>query len=249
MADDLVRRNVSVIYAGGSNVGVRAAKAATTTTIPIVFTTGADPVDDGLVARLSHPAGNVTGVTLMVYRLEAKRLELLHELVPKAVTVRVIVNRTTPIATIVESNLKQAADAFGLRLDIVDARTDAGIDAAFETLAEKQIGAIFVMGGDPFLNSRGDRIAALAANHKIPTSFDASELAAAGGLMSYGTSVAELYRQTGSYVGKILKGAKPGDLPVLQPTKFDLVINLKTARTLGLTVPQSLLVAANEVIE
>jgi putative tryptophan/tyrosine transport system substrate-binding protein len=247
MADDLVRRNVSVIFAGASNVGVNAAKAATDT-IPIVFTTGTDPVESGFVTSLNRPSGNLTGVNLMFYRVEAKRLELFHELVPKAQTIRVIVNRSNPVAALSERTLREAADTFGLQLDVVDARTDEEINAAFARLEEKQIGGIFVMS-DPFLTSRSTQVAALAARNGMPTSYDLREFATAGGLMSYGTNLTEVYRQAGAYVGKILKGAKPADLPVLQPTKFDLTINLRTARALGLTVPQTLLVAADEVIE
>jgi putative tryptophan/tyrosine transport system substrate-binding protein len=247
MADDLVRRNVSVIFANASNLGIQAAKAATTT-IPIVFTTATDPVESGLVTSLNRPAGNITGLNLMFYIVEAKRLELFHELVPKATAIRVIANRSNPVAAISERNVRQAADAIGLRLDFVDTRSDSDIDAAFEMLARDQIGAIFVMS-DPFLSSRADRMAALAARHKVPASFDLREFAAAGGLMSYGANLSDIYRQAGIYVGKLLKGAKPADLPVLQPTKFDFSINLKTAKALGLTVPQTLLVAADEVIE
>jgi putative tryptophan/tyrosine transport system substrate-binding protein len=245
MADDLVHRNVSIIVA--SAAGVQAAKAATTT-VPIVFTTASDPVETGLVDSLNRPAGNITGLTLMYYRVEAKRLELFHELVPKAGTIRMILNRSNPVAANSERNVRMAADAVGLRLDFVDARANEDIDAAFAMLAEKQIGGIFVMS-DPFLDSRADQVAALAARRSIPTSSDNREFPAAGGLMSYGANLAAVYRQAGIYVSKILKGAKPGDLPVLQPTKFDFVINLKTAKTLGLTVPQTLLVAADEVIE
>ncbi|HLX18071.1 MAG TPA: ABC transporter substrate-binding protein [Bradyrhizobium sp.] len=245
MADDLVRRNVSVIVA--SATGVRAAKAATTT-IPIVFMTATDPVETGLVSSLNRPGGNMTGLTLLYYRVEAKRLELFHELVPKAATIRVILNRSNPLAATTERNLREAADAFGLRLDFVDARSDKDIDAAFTMLTERQIGGIFVMS-DPFLDNQGDQMATLAARHNMPTSSAQREFPAAGGLMSYGADRAAVYRQAGIYVGKILKGAKPGDLPVLQPTKFDFAINLKAAKALGLTVPQTLLVAADEIIE
>jgi putative ABC transport system substrate-binding protein len=247
MADDLVRRNVSVIFASASNVGIRAAKAATKT-IPIVFTTATDPVEGGFVTSLNRPSENLTGLDLMFYRVEAKRLELFHELAPNAGTIRVIANRSSPTATATERNLREAADAIGLRLDFVDARSDKDIDAAFEMLAERQIGGIFVMS-DPYLSTRAHRIVALAARHGMPTSFNLREFAAAGGLMSYGANLTEVYRQAGIYVGKILRGTKPADLPVLQPTKFDFVINLKTAKALGLTVPQTLLVAADEVIE
>jgi putative tryptophan/tyrosine transport system substrate-binding protein len=247
MANDLVRRNVSVIFASASNIGVQAAKAATTT-IPIVFTTATDPVESGLVTSLNRPAGNITGLNLMFYVVEAKRLELFHELVPKATTIRVIANLSSPVAALSERNVRQAADAIGLRLDFVDARSDKDIDAAFERLTEQQIGGIFITS-DPYHNSQADRMAALAARHQMPASFDLREFVAAGGLMSYGANLSEFYRQAGNYVGKILKGAKPGDLPVLQPTKFDFAINLKTAKALGLTVPQTLLVAADEVIE
>jgi putative tryptophan/tyrosine transport system substrate-binding protein len=168
--------------------------------------------------------------------------------VPRAGTIRVILNRSNSIAATTERNLREAADAFGLRLDFIDGRSEQHIDAAFTMLAESQIGAIFVMS-DPYLDIRVDQVAALAARHNMPTCFDRREMAAAGGLMSYGANVNEVYRQAGIYVGKILRGTKPGDLPVLQPTKFDFVINLKTAKALGLTVPQTQLVAADEIIE
>jgi putative tryptophan/tyrosine transport system substrate-binding protein len=247
MVDDLVRRNVSVLFASASDLAIKAAKAATTT-IPIVFTTATDPVESGFVASLNRPAGNITGLNLMFHIVEAKRLELFHEFVPKAGTIRVIVNRSSPVAALSELHVREAADASGLRLDFVDARTDEEIEAAFTMLVEKRIDGIFVMG-DPFLSSRADKMAALAARHAMPASYDLREFAAAGGLMSYGTNLTEVYRQAGIYVARILRGAKPMDLPVLQPTKFDFVINLKTAKALGLTVPPSLLVAADEVIE
>jgi putative ABC transport system substrate-binding protein len=247
MVDDLVRRNVSVLFASASDLGIEAAKAATTT-IPIVFTTATDPVESGFVTSLNRPAGNITGLNLMFHIVEAKRLELFHEFVPKAGTIRVIVNRSSPVAALSERNVREAADASGLRLDFVDARADQEIEAAFTMLVEKRIGGIFVMS-DPFLSSRADKMAALAARHAMPASFDQREFAAAGGLMTYGTNLTEVYRQAGIYVGRILRGAKPTELPVLQPTKFDFVINLKTAKALGLTVPQTLLVAADEVIE
>ena len=247
MADDLVRRKVSIIFASASNIGIKAAKSATTT-IPIVFTTASDPVESGLVTSLNRPAGNITGLTLMFYRVEAKRLELFHELVPNATTVRVIINRSNPIGATTERNLRQAADSFGLKLDFVNGSNERDIEAAFAMLAETHIGGIFVMS-EPYLDSRADQLAALAMRHAMPISFDRREFAEAGGLMSYGTNLTEVYRQAGAYVGKILRGANPGDLPVLQPTKFDFVINMKTAKALGLTVPQTLLVAADEVVE
>jgi len=247
MVDDLVRRNVSILFASASDLAIQAAKAATTT-IPIVFTTATDPVESGFVTSLNRPAGNITGLNLMFHIVEAKRLELFHEFVPKARTIRVIVNRGSPVAALSERHVREAANASGLQLDFVDARTDEEIEAAFTMLVEKRIGGIFVMG-DPFLSSRADKMAALAARHAMPASYDLREFAAAGGLMSYGTNLTEVYRQAGIYVGRILRGAKPMDLPVLQPTKFDFVINLKTAKALGLRVPQTLLVAADEVIE
>jgi putative tryptophan/tyrosine transport system substrate-binding protein len=247
MVDDLVRRDASVLFASASDLGIKAAKA-TTTTIPIVFTTASDPVESGFVTSLNRPAGNITGLNLMFHFVEAKRLELFHEFIPKAGTIRVIVNRSSPIAALNERNVREAADASGLRLDFVDARTDEEIEAAFTMLVEKRIGGIFIVS-DPFLSSRANKMAALAARHAMPASFDQREFAAAGGLMSYGTNLTEVYRQAGIYVGRILRGTKPMDLPVLQPTKFDFVINLKTAKVLGLTVPQTLLVAADEVIE
>jgi putative ABC transport system substrate-binding protein len=247
LAADLVRRNVAVIFASGSDVGIRAAKAATTT-IPIVFATATDPIESELVNSLSRPISNVTGVTLLFYRVEAKRLELFHELMPKAGTIGVLVNQSNPTTVVNERNLQAAADALGLRIDFLSASTEDEIEATFTTLARRRIGALFVMG-DPYLNSRHDQLVALAARHAVPAIYNAREFAAAGGLISYGANFADVYRQAGIYVGKILKGAKPAELPVLQPTKFDLVINLKTAKTLGLEISPTLLARADEVIE
>ena len=248
LAADLVRRQVAVIFATGAGGGAQTAKAATST-IPIVFT-GGDGVQAGLVKSLSHPGGNATGINFFTNELMPKRLQLLHELVPNATVVAFIKNPSDPTRT-GESrarNVKETALTFGLQLRLLSAASEQEIDAAFATFVQLRPGALLV-DSDLLFNARREQIVALAARYKVPAVYDLRDYAAAGGLMSYGASLAEAYRLAGSYVGKILKGAKPGDLPVLQSTRFELVINLGTAKTLGLTIPQSLLLRADEVIQ
>jgi putative tryptophan/tyrosine transport system substrate-binding protein len=244
---DLVRRRVAVIATFGDN-GAVAAKAATAT-IPIVFAVSEDPVKLGLVASLARPGGNVTGINFFATEVDAKRLGLLHELVPKAVRVAVLWNPAsdTPFDTELR-DLQEAARTLGLQIRVVNATTIGEIDAAFATLARERPDALFVVGGALF-NSRRVQIASLAARDRIPASYGAREYVVAGGLMSYGTDVADRYRQVGVYAGSILKGAKPADLPVLQSTKFEFIINLQTAKLLGIAVPPGLLAIADEVIE
>jgi putative ABC transport system substrate-binding protein len=243
LAGDLVGRKVDVIAAFG-NVAALAAKSATST-IPIVFSSGDDPVELGLVASLARPGGNLTGVSIQVNELMPKRLELLSDLVPQARVIALLVN---PNNTSVERMMREAARAKGVQLLILKASTESEIDAAFATLVELQADALLV-GADPFFTNRRDQLVALAARHPVPTIYEWREFAAAGGLISYGPSRTGTWRQVGIYAGKILKGAKPADLPVEQPTKFELVVNLKTAAALGLTIPPSILARANEVIE
>ena len=245
LAADLVRRQVAVIFANGPSMPV--AKAATTT-IPIVFTAGADPVQLGFVASLNRPGGNVTGVAFWVNTIGAKRLELLRELVPAAIVIGFLVDPTNPASEIETSDMQAAADTLGRKLLIVNASTESELDAAFAIFNQQRIDALIVAGETFFLNRRG-QLVELAARLAVPTMYHLREMAAAGGLMSYGTSVSDAYRQAGVYTGKILKGAKPADLPVTQSTKFELVINLKTAKALGLDIPAKVLALADEVIE
>jgi putative tryptophan/tyrosine transport system substrate-binding protein len=249
LAASLVDRHVAVIAAtaGGGTAASLAAKAATST-IPIVFTSGVDPVKIGLVASLNRPGGNVTGIAFLSLALEPKRLGFLHELVPQAADIAILLNPTFPDSGNQLREVQDAARTIGLRVAILHASDINEIDAAFESLEQMRPGALLV-GTDPFYISRREQIIALAARHGIPTMYDGREFTEVGGLISYGASFADAVRQVGVYTGRILKGEKPADLPVLQPTKIELVINLKTAKALGLMVPQSLLVAADEVIE
>jgi len=246
LAVDLVRRQVTMIFAGGPPAAP-AARAATAT-IPIVFINSSDPVKLGLVASLNRPGGNATGLYLFHGRLEPKKLELLHELVPNAVRIGVLVNPINPTTTVALNEVKAAAPSLGLDLHFVNASTEREIDTAFAAIVQWRAGALLV-GNDPFFTGRRDQIVALAARHALPALYPLREAAAAGGLASYGNSIPDAYRQMGVYAGKVLKGAKPADMPVAQPTKFELVINLRTAKALGLTVPPKLLFTADEVIE
>ena len=245
LAADLVSRQVAVIFAGGP--AAHAAKAATRT-IPIVFVSGEDPVKFGLVASLNRPGGNISGVSTFNAVLGSKRLELLHELVPTIATIGLLVNPNYPSAGLEIGETQVAARAVGRNLIILNASTESEIDAAFASLVQQRVGAL-VVTGDPLFVSQRDKVVMLAARHAVPTIYVQREFAVAGGLIGYGTSLTDAYRQVGIYAGRILKGAKPGDLPVVQPTKFDLVINLKTAKALGITIPDKLLALADEVIE
>ena len=242
---DLVRRPVNVIV--GVSLPARAAKAATTT-VSIVFVSGIDPVRDGLVASLNRPGGNVTGVNFLTATLGAKRLELLHQLVPRATTIAVLAHRGSPQAEAERRDLPPAAQAMGLRLLFLDVGSEREIDAAVATAVQSGASALFI-GSGAFVFSQRDRLVALAARHKLPASYPLKEFAMIGGLMSYAPSIAEAFRQAGIYAGRILKGEKPADLPVMRSTKFEFVINLKTAKTLGLEFHPQLLATADEVIE
>jgi len=248
LATDLVNRKVDVIVTSGGPVPARAAKNATTT-IPIAAVVGGDPIADGLIASLARPGGNLTGATFMMTELMPKLLELLSELVPRASVIALLVNpNDAPSAERTMRDVQAAARLKERQLHILKAGNESEIDAAFATLDQMHVGALFV-GADAFFNSRREQLVALAARYSIPAIYEWREFAAAGGLMSYGPSITAAYRQVGTYAGRILKGAKPADLPVQQPTTFELVANLNTAKPLGLTVPPSILARADEVIE
>jgi putative tryptophan/tyrosine transport system substrate-binding protein len=242
---DLVRQKVAVIVA--NNPGALAAKAAATT-IPIVFATGSDPVRDGLVASLNRPGGNVTGVVFITSVLGAKRLELLRQLVPKATTIAMLVRPDTTETEAERIDVQNAAQALGQELVVFDVTSRRDIEAAFATFVERRAGGLLV-GTGPFLTSNRERVVALAARYGVPAIYPLREYASAGGVMSYGTSISDAYRQSGVYAGRILKGEKPADLPVIQSTKFELVLNVQTAKALGIDVPDKLLALADEVIE
>jgi putative ABC transport system substrate-binding protein len=247
LAADLVHRRVAVILAAGSPAPALAAKAATAT-IPIVFALGVDPVQFGLVASLNRPGGNITGVNFLVGHLAEKALGLIHELVPNVAVGGMFVNPNNPNADSVTRDARETARSLGLQLHILNAGTALEIDAAFAGLVEQRIGML-LSAGDPFFMGRRDQVVALAARHAVPAIYFAREFVTAGGLMSYGTSISDAYRRAGVYAGKILKGASPADLPVEQSTRFEFVINLRTARALGVRVPDKLLALADEVIE
>jgi putative ABC transport system substrate-binding protein len=246
LAADLVRRHVAVIAANG--LAAQAAKAATAT-IPIVFTAGFDPVEVGLVASMSRPGGNITGVSILDVELGPKRLELLHAFVPKATSIALLVNPADPArAEIIAKNMQAAARDLRLQLHVLHASSDRDFDAVFASLIQLRAGGL-VIGGDPFFNSRSEQLGTLTLRHAVPTIYQFRAFAAAGGLVSYGGNLTDSYRLAGIYTGRILHGEKPGDLPIQRATKVELVINLKTAKALGLTVPQSLLARADEVIQ
>jgi putative ABC transport system substrate-binding protein len=246
LAADLVGRKVDVIVATG-DPAAQAAKNATST-IPIVFIAGEDAVRQGLVASLARPGGNLTGVSFLIIEQNPKRFEMLRELVPQAGVVAMLVSLNNSAMELVVREAQEAARVKGVQLHILKASTESEIDAAFAALVQQQAGALFV-ATDPFLMSRREQIVALAARHAVPAIYEFREFVTAGGLISYGASFKFIFRQVGIYAGKILKGAKPADLPVVQPTTFELVINLKTAKALGLTIPPSTLAQADEVIE
>jgi putative tryptophan/tyrosine transport system substrate-binding protein len=247
LAVDLVSKHVAVILAIGGTAPALSAKAATST-IPIVFLSAADPIKGGLVDGLSRPGGNVTGISFLGTALEAKRLEILQKLVPSAALIGVLLDPTYPEAEAQRRELQDAADILKQPIAVIGASTPAEIDEAFATVARKGAGAVLVTQAI-FFNTRGEQLAGLATRYRLPAIFDQREVAAFGGLASYGTNFADGYRLGGVYVGKVLKGANPADLPVIQPNRFEFVINLKTAKALGLSVPDALLAIADEVIE
>jgi putative tryptophan/tyrosine transport system substrate-binding protein len=247
LAAELVRRRVTVIAAAGGIASALAAKAATST-IPIVFNTGGDPVKLGLVSSFNHPGGNLTGASSLGNALVGKQLQLLHELVPKADAIAFLANPNNPIAEADAKEVQAAAGVLGQQIHVLNASAPSDIDAAFAALVRQQAGGLLV-ARDPFLNGASDQLATLALRYAVPTILSVREFATAGGLASYGPSFEEGFRQMGVYTGRILKGEKPADLPVIQATKFELVINLKTAKALGLTVSNQMQLLADEVIE
>jgi len=243
---DLIRHNVAVLMAGGPPAAIAAKKA--TSMLPVVFTSGDDPVQIGLVSSINRPGGNVTGVYIFFSDVETKKLGLLRELVPNAVLIATLVNPAFPTAVYQTQELHKAADKLGQRIQVVNASSETEIDAAFASMKQLQASAVLV-AADPFFASHRDQIVSLAARYAIPAVYEQRAMAAAGGLMSYGTNLAEAYRQAGLYTGRILKGEKPADMPVVLSNKFEFVINLKVAKTLGLNVSANLLSTADEVIE
>lgn len=247
LAAELVSKNVTVIAAGGGDLAARAAKAATST-IPIVFTSGDDPVTTGLVTSLARPGGNLTGVSFFVVELHAKRFELISELVPHAKVIALLVNPLSPQTERVVEAMQKAASSNRVQLKILNAKTEGEIDTAFKELVTSHADAL-IQQADPFFVSRREQFALLAARHSIPAIYEGRQFPQAGGLISYGPSLSNVYYQVGSYVGKILKGEKVADLPVIRPTKFELVVNLRAAKAIGLTISEAFLLRADEVIE
>ncbi len=247
LAAELVGLRPAVIFAAGGPPSALAAKKATST-IPVVFVAGGDPVRLGLIASFNHPGGNVTGIHMFSAALEPKKLELLHELVPKARVICALVNPTNPSAAIVSKDLEAAARAMGLQLHIVHASTEQDLDAVFAGWAKLRVDGL-VVTSEGFFDSQRERIVALSSRHSVAGSYPWREYVAAGGLMSYGSNLADSYRQAGIYAGRVLNGEKPSGLPVTQPTKFELVLNLKTAKALGLSIPPTMLATADEVFE
>jgi ABC-type uncharacterized transport system substrate-binding protein len=247
LAADLVDRKVDLIAASGGDLAARAAKAATST-IPIVSNFGEDPAETGLVASLARPGGNLTGFSLLVVELHAKRLELISELVPNAKVIALLVNPNNPQTERVVRAMQEAARVKGVKLEVLKAATESEIETAFPSLARLKADAL-VQQADPFFLNRRNQFALLAARHAIPAIYEARQFTEAGGLMSYGANFPDMYRQIGTYAGRILKGEKPADLPVMRPTKLDLVINLTAAKAIGLSIPESFLLRADQVIE
>jgi putative tryptophan/tyrosine transport system substrate-binding protein len=247
MASDLVARSVSVIVTGGGDPPALAAKAATST-IPIVLVTGSDPVKEGLVANLNHPGGNVTGASIFSYEMESKRLGLLHEAVPAAKTIAVLLDPANPNADVQRHDLEDAAPRLGIEVLPFDAHTEGGITTAFAGMAQRKAGAVLVTA-DPVFNGHRALLIAQAAQYRLPAIYEFRQFVVEGGMMSYGTVLADAYSQAGIYTGRILKGEKPGDLPVVLPTNFQFVINLKTARAVGVEIAPTLSARADEVIE
>jgi putative ABC transport system substrate-binding protein len=247
LAADLVHRRVAVIAATGGIPSALAAKAATSK-VPIVFVAGSDPIKFGIVTSLNRPDSNITGLTAFTSELVPKRLELLHEVVQSAATVALLVNQTNAVTEIVQRDVQEAARTLGLQLNVVHASVEPDLDKVFATLGQLRTAAL-VIGTDTFFDGQSERLAALAVHHALPTIYQTREFAAAGGLMSYGGSLTDAYRKAGVYIGRVLKGEKPADLPVMQSTKVELIINLKTAKALGIEIPASLLATSDDVIE